>query len=231
MCLDVSFCNCSSRISTISFHPSPLLMVDSVNWDCWNRTEDWYDTQCPGKPHVDLGDIPGCARSCFGKANVCKEMTSNYVCSQPRPNCNSTTTTCKSTEVGWYDAWYTRSCKYNPTTTTTSVSNPSTTASSTNSTSVGSTSPVSTGGGGGGGGLSKGAITGVAVGAVTGTLALGIFLCSCWKQKDSAGRDCGAEAPPGLQEMEDSSNAKATPGRIPGVVQSAPLVEAPGDPR
>jgi len=75
--------------------------------------------------------------------------------------------------------------------------------------------------------LSKGAVASVTIGAVTGALALGIFLCSCWKREDS-GQDCGAAAPPYPHEMEDSSNPRARPGLIPGVVQPAPLPRPPG---
>jgi len=176
------------------FHPSPLLMHDSVNWDCRSRTEDWYDMQCSGKPFVDLTDTRGYTCSWFDKADVCTELTSNYVCPQSEPDCSSPTTTYESTEVGLYDAWSTMSCKHNPMPMTTSVSNSSTTVSSTNSTSVGSTSLASTVGGCGGG-LSKGAVVGVAIGAVTGTLALGVFLFSCWK-REGFSQDCAAAAPP-----------------------------------
>jgi len=223
--LQLLFCNLHNFPSYL-FFTSPLLIHDRVNWDCWNRTEDWYDTQCPGKPLVELNDIPSCARSCFDKANVCMEQTSNCVCSQPKPDCsNSSTTTCKPTDVGLYDAWYTKSCKYNLTATT-SVSNPSATASSKNSTSVGSTSPATTGGGGGRG-LSKGATAGVAIGVIAGTLVLGLFLYSRRKQKDPD-QDLAAEAPPSLHEMEDSWNLKTRPDLIQEAAQSVPLVEAPG---
>ncbi|KAG0130897.1 hypothetical protein HOY82DRAFT_358011 [Tuber indicum] len=219
-----SLLDCGQRIMVDCFcrRPNPLICAWTVNWDCWNRTEDWYDTQCPGKPLVDLTAIPGCARSCFDNANVCLEMTSNCVCSQPRPDCNSITTTCNSTEVSFYDAWYAKSCKYNLTAMTTSVSSPSTTASSTSSTSA------STRGGGGGGGLSKGAIAGVTIGAVTGALALGVFLCFFRKRKDP-GPACDAAKSQGVHEMEGSSDPKLRPGLILSVVQSAPIVEAPGD--
>ncbi|KAG0639458.1 hypothetical protein HOY80DRAFT_921508 [Tuber brumale] len=218
-----SLMDCGQRIMVDCFcrKPNPLICAWTVNWDCWNRTEDWYDTQCPGKPLVDLTNIPGCARSCFDKANVCLEMTSNCICSQPRPDCNSMTTTCNSTEVSLYDAWYTKSCKYNSTAMTTSVSKPSTTASSVSSI-------FASTGGGGGGGLSKGVIAGVTIGAVTGALALGVFLCFFWKRKDT-GPGCGSVASSGVLEMEGFPDPKVRPELVLSVVQSAPLVEAPGD--
>ncbi|PUU82459.1 hypothetical protein B9Z19DRAFT_1157231 [Tuber borchii] len=222
-----SLLSCGQSITLDCFcgKPNPLICAWTVNWDCWNRTEDWYDSQCPGKPLVDLTGIPECARSCFDKANVCKVMTSNCVCSQPKPDCSFSTTTCKAADVSLYDAWYTKSCKYNLTTMTTGVSNPSATASSTNSTSVGSTSPAS--GGGGGRGLSKGAIAGVAIGVITGALVLGFFLCSGRKQKDPD-QGFAAEAPPSLHEMDDSWNLKARHDLSADAAQSVPLVEAPG---
>jgi len=181
----------------------------------------------PGKPLVDLANIPGCARSCFDKANVCKKLTTNCVCSQPKPDCDSSTTTCKSNEVGLYDAWYAKSCGYNLTAMTTSISNPFWTEHS--SIIEHPNCPHSTTGGGCEG-LSKGAFAGAAVGAVTGTLALGVFLCSRWKRRDP-GRGGPPAGPPGPYELEGSSDLESRPGLIPIMVQSTHLVEAPGDPR
>ena len=189
-------------------------MHDRVSWDCWNRTEDWYDSQCPGKPLVDLTGIPECARNCFNKANVCKKLTTNCVCSQPKPDCSFSTTTCKSADVSLYDAWYTKSCKYNLTAAT-SVSNPSATASSTNST-----------GGGGGGGLSKGAIAGVAIAAVAGALALGLLLYYC-RGRGASSSDFTATVPPDQLKVEDSSGLVARPGLAPSMVQSTPPFQTP----
>ncbi|PWW80787.1 hypothetical protein C7212DRAFT_274141 [Tuber magnatum] len=223
--------DCGQEIMTDCFcgKPNPLACAWSVNWDCWNRTEDWYDTQCPKKPPVDLSGIPSCARSCFDKANICPEPTSNCVCSQPKPDCKSSTTTCTPTEVGKYDDWYEKSCKYKLTATSTRDSSPSATGPSTNSTSAASASPRS-GGGGGGGGLSKGAIAGVALGAVMGTFALGVSLYFCWKRREP-GLGCAAAESPGPHELEDSSNPKIRPDLFSGLVQPIPLVEAPGDHR
>ena len=200
-------------------------MYDSVDWDCWNRTEDWYNRQCPGKPLVDLTDIPECARSCFNEKNVCVEMTSNCLCSQPRPNCNSTTTRCGSTELGLYEAWYTKSCEYNLTANTTSVISPSTTEPSTY------TPPDSTSTGGGvHKRLSNGAIAGVAISAATGVLALCAFMRYCCGS-GTPKPNSAAATPPGLHEIGDPSNQRVRPDLIPNTVQSAPLVEVPGDSR
>ncbi|CUS13042.1 unnamed protein product [Tuber aestivum] len=221
-----SLLDCGQNIMTDCFcgKPNPLACAWSVNWDCWNRTEDWYDTQCPGKPLVNLSSVPSCARSCFDRANVCLEQTSNCVCSQPRPGCNSSTTTCNSMEMDMYNAWYTRSCEYGQIAPSTSVSNPSA-ARPTSSTSGGSTSPPSIGGGGRGG-LSTGAIAGAVLGAVAGTFALGVFLYLFLKKKDP---DLGYPATAGPHELGDSPNPKIRPDLVPGVVQPIPLVEAPGD--
>jgi len=189
-------------------------MHDSVSWDCWNRTEDWYDSQCPGKPLVDLTDIPECARSCFYKANVCKKMTTNCVCSQPKPDCSFSTTTCKSDDVSLYDAWYNKSCKYNLTATTTS---------STSDTSI-SPSPI---GNRSRKGLSTGAIAGVAIGAAAGGLALGLLLYYCLGPR-APSSDGAAAAPPGPHKIEDSPYPETRPGFTPSMVQPTPLVEAPG---
>jgi len=138
--------------------------------------ENWYDTQCPGKPLVDLTDILEYTRNCFNMRDVYKEMPSNYVYSQPRHNYISSTTTCKSTEVGLYDAWYTKSCKYNQMGTPTNPSNLSITSPSTPATST----PPAFAGSGSSKGLSKRAIAGMTIGAVVGVLVLGFLLYCCW---------------------------------------------------
>jgi len=214
----------------LSFFPSRLI-GDSVNWDCWNRTEDWYDTQCPGKPLIDLTGIPTCASSCFNQSNVCMKFTSNCVCSQPRPDCTASTTTCNSSAVAVYDAWYSKSCEYNLT--DKSVSNPSTTTtpSSTTSTST-STSTVTTAGnsgGGNGGSLSKGAVVGVAIGAFAGTIGLGALLYFIFFRKPENSVHDYSAAPSGPAEMEDSSRPKVRSELMSDGVHPAPLVEAPGD--
>jgi len=197
-------------------------MYGSVDWSCWNRTEDWYNTQCPGKPLVDLTDIPECARGCFDKKNVCKKLTTNCVCSQPRPDCNTATTTCKSEELDLYNAWYTKSCEYNLTAVGTggAVSLSTTeTSSSTVHASTGSCGPK---------GLSTGAIAGVAIGAAAGGLALGALLWHCCRARVPAS-DGAATAPLAQHEIGDYSYPKISPDMIPSMVQSGPLVEAPGD--
>lgn len=216
--------DCGGGITTDCFcrRPNPLVCAWTVSWDCWNRTEDWYDSQCPGKPLVDLTGIPECARSCFNKANLCKKMTSNCVCSQPKPDCSFSTTTCKSPDVSLYDAWYTKSCKYNLTAST----SPSATGPSLNSASGTSTSPGSTGNCGRKG-LSTGAIAGVAIGAAAGGLALGLLLYYCWGPR-APSSDGAAAAPPGPHKIEDSSYIETRPGFAPSMVPPTPLVEAPG---
>ncbi|PUU82457.1 hypothetical protein B9Z19DRAFT_1041022 [Tuber borchii] len=219
-----SLLDCGGEITLGCFcrRPNPLVCAWSVNWDCWNRTEDWYDSQCPGKPLVDLTGIPECARNCFNKANVCIEQTSNCVCSQPKPDCSFSTTTCKAADVSLYDAWYTKSCKYNLTATT----SPSTTGPSLNPTSSTSTSPTSTGSGGRKG-LPKGAIAGVAIAAVAGALALGLLLYYC-RGRGASSSDSAAVAPPDQYKIEDPSGLVARPGPVPSMVQSTPFFEAPG---
>ncbi|PUU82456.1 hypothetical protein B9Z19DRAFT_417448 [Tuber borchii] len=215
-----SLLDCGGKITTDCFcrRPNPLVCAWTVSWDCWNRTEAWYDSQCPGKPLVDLTGIPECARSCFNKKNLCKVMTSNCVCSQPKPDCSFSTTACKSADVSSYDAWYTKSCKYNLTTTT----SPSTTGLSSNSASDTTTSPASTSKG-----LSTGAVAGVAIGAAAGGLALGLLLYYCWGPR-APSSDGAAAAPPGPHKIEDSSYPETSPGFTPSMVQQTPLVEAPG---
>ncbi|KAG0129201.1 hypothetical protein HOY82DRAFT_488432, partial [Tuber indicum] len=177
--------------------PSPLKCAWKESKDCWKRTEDWYDTQCPRKPHINLSEIPGCARGCFDKANVCLKQTYNCVCSQHKPDCsNSTTSKCISDEVGLYDAWYKKTCKSLLPEWPPSVSNSPPTVSPTRSASgvfTSSTSAPSSRG------LSKGAISGVAIGSVAGALALGTFLFFLWKRKSHGSS---------RHEMEDYSNPK-----------------------
>ncbi|KAG0641811.1 hypothetical protein HOY80DRAFT_1110836 [Tuber brumale] len=197
---------------------NPLICAWTVNWDCWNRTEDWYDTQCPGKPPVNLSEIPSCARSCFDGANVCMEQTHNCVCSQPRPDCNSATTTCASDEVGLYDAWYKKTCKSNLTELSMSVSTLLPTRAPTGAP-TGSSSgapitptlvPKES--------LSKGATAGIAVGAIAGTFALGAFMFFVWKRKDHS---------PSGNGMVYYPDQKVRPDLTPSVVPPVPLVEAP----
>lgn len=219
-----SLLGCGTRIRTDCFcrKPNPLVCAWSVDWSCWNRTEDWYNTQCPGKPLVDLTDIPECALSCFSKKNVCKKLTTNCVCSQPKPDCNTATTTCKSADLDLYNAWYTKSCEYNLTAVGTGAMSHFTTETSTStlSASTGSCGPK---------GLSTGAIAGVAIGAAAGGLALGALLWYCCRSR-SPGSD-GAAIALGQHEIEDYSYPKIRPDLIPSMVQSTPLVEAPGDSR
>ncbi|RPA89972.1 hypothetical protein L873DRAFT_1821954 [Choiromyces venosus 120613-1] len=222
---------CGSRILVDCFcgKPNPLMCAWTVNWDCWNRTEDWYATQCPGKPLIDLTGIPSCARGCFDKSNVCMEFTSNCVCSEPRPDCSASTTSCNSSEAAVYDAWYTKSCEYNQTAT-----NPTSTQGSSSTSSTSTSSPTTTpigsgsGSGGGGGGLSKGATVGLAIGAFTGTVGLGALIFFFFFRKSKgAGQDYSA-APTGPQELEDPSLPKIRSELMSSEVYAVPPVEAPG---
>ncbi|RPB03945.1 hypothetical protein L873DRAFT_1833339 [Choiromyces venosus 120613-1] len=105
---------CASRICTLILG-ALLHYGQRITTDCFCGRPNplvcaWSTTQCPGKPLVDISGIPSCARNCFNGANICPTLTSNCICSQKRPDCNSVTTTCDSNEVGVYDAWYIRSC-------------------------------------------------------------------------------------------------------------------------
>jgi len=192
-------------------------MHGSVNWDCWNRTEDWYDTQCPGKPLVDLTEIPECARDCFNIENICEKMTSNCICSQLKHNCDSTTTRCKSTDLGLLEAWYAKSCEYNLTGMATSVTPSTCTPPASTESSVSKC-------------LSKGAIGGVAIGAAAGALVLGGLLCYFWGS-GVPGSNGATPVPPGRYEMGVYSNPKVRTDLTPGMVQSGPPFYAPGGTR
>ncbi|KAG0129199.1 hypothetical protein HOY82DRAFT_564700 [Tuber indicum] len=211
-----SLLDCGQGITVDCFcrRPNPLICAWTVNWDCWNRTEDWYDTQCPGRPPVNLSEIPSCARSCFDKGNVCMEQTYNCVCSQPRPDCNSATTTCGSDEVGLYDAWYRNTCKSNLTALPTSASNPHPTGPSTSSAAGTPTPPPPFPDES----LSKGATAGIAVGVIAGTFALGVFLFIIWKWKFQK---------PGGNGVVHNPDPKARSYPTPSMAQPVPLVEAP----
>ncbi|PUU77967.1 hypothetical protein B9Z19DRAFT_1049295 [Tuber borchii] len=225
-------CGSGVTLSCFCGKPNPLACAWVVNWDCWNRTEDWFDTQCPGKPLVDLTGIPSCARSCFDKSNVCMEFTSNCVCSQPRPDCSASTTTCNTSEVALYDAWYSKSCEYNLT--EAKDSNPSTTKSlsstASTSASTSTSSPtITTTSNSSSGGLSKGAVVGVAIGAFGGTIALGALLYFLFFGKPKNSEPEYRAAPLGTAEMEDSSHPKIRSELMSNEVHSVPPVEAPGD--
>ena len=205
---------CNLRNSPAYLSPSHLLMHGSVDWDCWRRTEDWYDTQCPGKPYVDLTGIPECARSCFSKENVCKKLTTNCVCSQPKPDCYSTTTGCKSADLRLLEAWYTKSCEYNLTAMTTSFTPSTCTPPSSTESSVSKC-------------LSKGAIGGVAICGAAGALVLGALLCYFWRP-GAPGSNGAAALPPGRYGMGVYSKPKVRTGLAPDMVQSGPPFYAPG---
>jgi len=202
---------------------SSPLTEGSVDWDCWNRTEDWYDTQCPGKPLVDITGIPSCARGCFNGSNVCYEFTSNCVCSGRKPDCTILTTTCDTSGVAEYDAWYSKSCEYNRTVTS-SITSTTTPLPSTTTTPT-SSSAVTTPSGSSNRDLSKGAIAGVAIGAFAGTITLGALLYFFFfRQPENSGQDYST---PALAEMEDSSRPKVE--LMADMVHSVPPVEAPGE--
>jgi len=160
------------------------------------------------------------AVSCFYKANVCKKMISNCVCSQPKPDCSFSTTTCKSIGVNLYDAWYKMFCEHNLRTMATSA--PSLSA-------TGPSMPTSTGSPGRKG-LSKGAIAGVGIGAVARALALGLFQYYCLGPR-APSSDGAATAPPDRHEMEGSSNPNAGPDLIQSIMPSMSLIEVLGDSR
>ncbi|PWW76203.1 hypothetical protein C7212DRAFT_189582 [Tuber magnatum] len=223
---------CGPRISVDCFcgKPNPLLCGWYTNWDCWNRTEGWYDTQCPGRPLVDFTGIPSCVRSCFDKLNVCVKSTSNCVCSQPRPDCSASTTTCNSSDIAVYDAWYSKSCEYNQTTTSSLV--PPTAEPQLPTSTTPTPLPTSSSGGrrgGGGGGLSKGGVAGAAVGAFAGTVALGALLYFFVFRRQKGSKQDRDTAQPAPAEMEDSSHPKVRYELMSGDMNSAPPIEAPGD--
>ncbi|CUS11662.1 unnamed protein product [Tuber aestivum] len=210
--------------------PNPLLCGWVTDWECWNRTEDWYDTQCPGKPLVDLTGIPSCVRSCFDKTNVCIESTSNCICSQPKPDCTASKTDCNSSEVAVYDAWYSKSCEYNQTTLT--LPNPSSTKVPPSSTTVSTTStspPASSSASGGGGGLSKGGVAGVAIGAFIGTVALGTLLYLFLFRRPKNPVQDYSTAQPAPVEIEGSSHPKVRYELMSGDAHLVPPAKAPVD--
>lgn len=220
---------CGSGVTAGCFcgKPNPLYCAWTVDWACWNRTEDWYDTQCPGKPLVDLTGIPSCARNCFNGSNICMEFTSNCVCSQPRPDCTVLTTTCDTSGVAEYDAWYSKSCEYNLT--DPNPPNPSTTTPPPSTTTTPTPPPADTTPSGSNRSLSKGAIAGVAIGAFAGTITLGALLYFFFFRKpESSGQDYST-GPPAAVEMEDSSHPKVGSHLMSDGVHSVPPVEVSGD--